>query len=191
MTWELPVRVEVGGVTYPIRSDYRAILDILTALADPDLNGQERAAVALEIFYPDFASLPPACCEEAVQACCRFINGGAEERQEQPSPRLVDWEQDYSLIIAPVNRVLGQEIRSVAYLHWWTFLAAYYEIGECAFAQVVRIRDRRARGKALDKTDQEFYRRNRALVDLKTKYTQQEDAVLSQWIRAPGGEARA
>ena len=68
-------------------------------------------------------------------------------------------------------------------MHWWTFLAAYREIGDCTFAIVVRIRDHKARGKALDKTDQEFYRRNRQMVDLKTKYTPQEDAVLDKWLR--------
>ena len=95
----------------------------------------------------------------------------------------MDWEQDYSLIIAPINRVMGQEIRAVEYMHWWTFLAAYNEIGDCTFAQVVRIRDHRARGKPLDKTDQEFYRRNRHLVDLKAKYTAQDDAAFDPWLR--------
>ena len=62
-------------------------------------------------------------------------------------------------------------------------LATYNEIGDCTFAQVVRIRDHRARGKPLDKTDQEFYRRNRHLVDLKAKYTAQDDAAFDPWLR--------
>lgn len=182
MIWDLPRSVEIQGAVYAIRTDYRAILDICTALTDPELNGQDRAVVAMEIFYPDFEDMPPEHYEDAVQACCWFINGGQEEEPVRKLPRLVDWEQDFSHIAAPINRVLGQEIRSVEYLHWWTFLAAFYEIGDCLFAQVVRIRDHKARGKALDKADQEFYRRNRQLVDLQEKYTVQEDEALGRWL---------
>ena len=52
------------------------------------------------------------------------------------------------------NRVLGQEVRAAKYMHWWTFLAAYQEIGECTFAQIVRIRDRLARGPGSDRAAQ-------------------------------------
>lgn len=179
----LPVQVEVGGVEYGIRSDYRAILDICAALSDPELTGREQSAAVLEIFYPDIEAIPPGHYQEALRQCLWFINGGIEENPERKSPRLVDWEQDFPHIAAPINRVTGREIRAVEYIHWWTFLAAYYEIGDCTFAQVVRIRDHKARGKALDKTDQEWYNRNRQLVDFKRKYTEQENAVLDKWLR--------
>lgn len=177
----LPVSVDLGGAEYGIRSDYRAVLDICAALSDPELDGQERAAVALEIFYPDAAAIPPERYEEAVAKCLRFLNGGSEE-PPQKGPRLVDWGQDFPYIVAPINRVTGQEIRSAEYLHWWTFLAAYYEIGDCTFAQIVRIRDKLARGKPLDKSERAWYAQNRHLVDLKRRYTQQEEAVLDQWL---------
>lgn len=176
----LPTSVEVGGVGYEIRSDYRAVLDICAALSDPELDGQEKAAVALTIFYPDAADMPPEHWQEAVESCLRFINGGGEEPSRK-APRLVDWEQDFPYIVAPINRVMGQEVRAVEYLHWWTFLAAFYEIGDCTFAQIVRVRDRLARGGALDKTDREWYRRNRELVDFKRKYTSAEDELVKLW----------
>jgi len=47
--------------------------------------------------------------------------------------KLADWEQDFPLIVNPVNRVLGYEVRDCEYCHWWTFLSAYYEIGDCLF----------------------------------------------------------
>ena len=118
--------------------------------------------------------------------------------------RSLRFSKDFTYIVAPINRVTGQEVRAVEYMHWWTFLLAYYEIGDCTlrlfsvqniiikkpiplcgvpllgelcdilrflfnfdfercqsyyeigdctFAQIVRIRDLRARGKPLDKTD--------------------------------------
>ena len=176
----LPTRVEVGSVEYEIRSDYRAILDICAALSDPELDGRERAAVALTIFYPDMDAIPQEHYEDALEKCMRFINGGTEEASGR-APRLVDWEQDFQYIVAPINRVTGQEVRSMEYMHWWTFLAAFYEIGDCTFAQIVRVRERLARGKPLDKTDREWYQHNRHLVDFKRKYTSAEDEQIKRW----------
>lgn len=180
--WEvlLPTSVEVCSTKYEIRSDYRAVLDICTALSDPELDDQDRAEAALVIFYPAFDEMPPEHYEEAVRLCFWFINCGDEE-QSRKAPKLVDWEQDFKYIVAPINRVAGGEVRSLDYMHWWTFIAAYYEIGDCTFAQIVRVRDLLSRGKALDKSDREWYRQNRHLVDMKTKYTEEEDAILEQW----------
>lgn len=177
----LPTSVDIDGTEYEIRSDYRAALDICMAMSDVELDEQDKAFTMLDIFYPGFAEMPPEHYREALERCFWFINCGDEE-QEQKHVRLMDWEQDFKYIIAPINRVTGTEVRSVEYMHWWTFIAAYYEIGDCLFAQIVRIRDRRARGKPLDKQDAEWYRKNRSLVDLKTKYTQQDDDVLSAWL---------
>lgn len=191
MIYDLPTSVEIGGAPYEIRSDYRPILDICIALADPELTDQERAEVALTIFYPSFDEIPVDCYEEAIKKCYWFIGCGEDEDTEKKSPRLVDWKQDFKLIVSPVNRVLGREIRSVPYdyeentggFHWWSFIAAYYEIGgDCTFAQVVSIRDKLARKKTLDKSDREWYRKNKKLVDFKKKYTKADDDLLKRWI---------
>lgn len=176
----LPTSVEVGGEVYEIRSDYRAILDICAALSDPELDGRDRCVVALTIFYPAIEDMPTERYQEAVERCLRFINGGGEDAPNR-APKLVDWEQDFQHIVAPVNRVLGREVRAVEYMHWWTFLAAFYEIGDCTFAQIVRVRDRLTRGKPLDKQDLEWYRNNRHLVDFKRKYTSAEDEMAKLW----------
>ena len=180
MTWDLPVAVDVQGTAYAIRTDYRCILDICAAIADPELDGQEKSEAALDIFYPDYSSIPPEHLQDAVERCLWFIGGG-DKAGGHRAPKLVDWEQDYPLLIAPVNRVLGREIRELKYLHWWTFLGAYQEIGDCTFAQVVRIRDMRARGKRLDKSDREWYQRNRQLVDFKNRYTEADEMTIREW----------
>lgn len=180
MIYDLPKSLEVCDTEYEIRSDFRAALDICIALNDPDLDDSDRGEAALTILYPDFEDMPPEHYDEAVNQLLWFINGGDDPPEKAP-PKLIDWQQDFKLITAPVNRVLGQEIRAAEYLHWWTFLTAYYEIGDCLFAQVVRIREKQARGKGLDKSEQEFYRKNRDLVDLKIKYTLADDALMKQW----------
>lgn len=180
MSYELPTSVTVCGTEYAIRSDYRAALDILAVLSDPELDGYRQTAAVLSIFYPDFVNMPVEHEREAMEACIRFINGG-EEDDGRKSPRLVDWDQDFPLIVGAVNRVLGKEIRSLDYLHWWSLMAAYMEIGDCTFAQVVSIRDKQARHKTLDKAEKEWLKRNRRLVEFKRKYTKAEDDLLKQW----------
>lgn len=182
MIYDLPTALLVGGVEQPIRSDYRAALDICTALADPELTEQEKALAALCICYPQLEDIPPEQYQEALARCFWFLDGGEEPVQGgRSAPRLMDWEQDFPRIVAPINRVLGKEVRE-APLHWWTFLSAYYEIGgDCLFAQIVRVRDALAKGKKLDKTDREWYRKNRELVDLRQRYTGEEEQLLKEW----------
>lgn len=179
--YELPTALDVCGAVYEIRSDYRAVLDICVALNDPELEEQEKTSTMLSVFYPAFSDMPPEHYQQAVKACLWFIGGGAPETEQKKQPRLLDWEQDFRHIVAPVNRVLGREIRADKYLHWWTFLSAYMEIGECLFSQIVRIRERKATGKRLDKSDQEWYRKNRHLVDFRTAYSKQENDTLKRW----------
>ena len=189
MIYDLPTSVEVGGAEYEIRSDYRAVLEICTALTDVELSGQEKAFVLLSIFYPGLDDMPPEDYKEAVEKCYWFIDCGDEQTPTRKAPKLMDWEQDFKYIVAPINRVLGCEVRSIPYdyenntggLHWWTFVAAYYEIGDCLFAQIARIRNLRAKGKPLDKADRAWYAENRHLVDLHTAYTEQENELLKQW----------
>ena len=190
MIYTLPRALDVGGRNWAIRWDFRAVLDIMTALDDPDVSDQERAFVALYIFYPELQEMEPDAYEEALRRLFWFVNGGQEEDPSGGSARLMDWEQDFPLIVAPVNRVLGSEIRGDADLHWWTFLSAFYEIGDCTFAQAVSIRDKQARGKKLEKPEREWYRRNKSLVDFRRKsaqggrqkYTRAEQEVLKRLL---------
>lgn len=186
--YDLPKSVEVGGVEREIRWDYRPILDILIAQNDPDLDEQAKAIVLLVIFYPNLSQIPTEQWEEAAKKACEFIDCGISG--DEKAPRLIDWEQDFVKIIGPVNRILGVDARSIPYdpesnaggLHWHSFISAYMEIGECLFSQIVRIRDLKARGKPLDKSDREWYQRNRDLVDLKTHYSDAENNFLQEWI---------
>lgn len=178
--YELPESVEVCGVEYKVETDFRAILDIFSILLDKDLNAEEKSVGMLGIFYYDFAKMPAEHMTEGMNRCLWFINCGREEENKK-TPKLMDWEQDFHYLIAPINRIAGQEVRSLPYLHWWTFLSYYGEIGDCYFAQIVRIRDLKARGKLTDKTDREFYRRNRDAIDIKRRYSEAEEEIIKGW----------
>lgn len=181
MNYDLPKSVNIGGSEFAIRSDYRAALDICAALSDGELTDRERAEALLTIFYPEAERIPEDGYSEAIQKCFWFLRGGEEERGTK-QPQLVSWEQDFNLICPPVSRIIGQDIRGMESLHWWSFLSAYGEIGDCFFAQIVAIRSKKARGKALDKQDREFYRRNRDLIDIKKPLTEAEQDILKEWM---------
>lgn len=166
--YELPTTANIDGIDFAIRSDYRVILDIISAFNDPNLTDKEKILAGLEIFYVDYEKI--SNIEEAVNLLLLFISGNQKEEQNNNKPKLMDWEQDISLIIPPVNKVLGKEIRALEYLHWWTFLGAYMEIGECTFNTFVGIRDKKIRGKKLDKWEEEVYRNNYQKIDLKKRY---------------------
>ena len=173
--WELPTSIVVGGIKYDIRTDFRAILDILKTFNDPEFENDEKWIVALTILYIDFDEMPPQDYEEAIEKAIEFIDMGIKDDGKKKPPTM-DWEQDSAVIIPSVNRVLGKEIRAMQYLHWWTFLGAYMEIGESLFSQILNVRMKKAKGKKLDDWERDFYKENKNLIDLDVKYTEEEQA---------------
>ena len=174
----LPTTLNVGGEERQIRTDYRCLLDCFLALTDPDLDPYNKAMEVLAIIYED--DLPPELWKEAMVKAMWFFRAG-EDEPTQKGPQLVSWTQDFSLIASPISKTIGQDIRGMRYLHWWSFLSAYMSIGDCLFAQVVAIRDKKARGKPLDKQDREFYRKNRDIIDIKTPLSDAEQELLKEW----------
>ena len=181
--YSLPTSIEIGGVEYGIRSDYRAILDIMISQNDPELDQNAKTYIFLSIFYTDWQKIPPDRLEEAVKKESEFIDCGCRD-DGRPKPRLIDWEQDAGLIIPAVNAVAHTEVRAVPYMHWWTFFAYYMEIGESLFSNVVNIRSKRARGKKLEKYEQEFYRENKGIIDLKQESAESrmEAEMFEKWL---------
>lgn len=180
MNWGLQNSVILNGVEYSIRSDYRAVLDIIAALNDPELTASDKGEVALQIFYPDWETIPVKYRQEAVDECMKFISHGSDDTAEKV--KLLDWEKDFNIIVAPVNRVLGYEVRE-SNCHWHTFLSGYMEIGDCFFAQVVNIRNKKAHHKPLEKAEAEFYKKNRKLIDFDMKLSETETDLINEWTK--------
>lgn len=170
--WKLPTSLEIGGIVWDIRTDFKAILDILKYFNDPNYTDDEKWEICLDILFVDFEKMNPSDYQEAMKKATEFIDMGIEDDCSF-KPRIMDWEQDAPIIIPSINKVLGKEIRAVD-LHWWTFLSAYMEIGEGLFSEVISIRSKKAKGKKLEKYEKEFYRENRNIVDLAKKYTDEE-----------------
>ena len=127
--------------------------------------------------FEDWQSIPPEHLSEACQKASEFIDcGQLDDNPNHPRPRLMDWEQDGDMIVPAVNKVAGKEIRSVPYMHWWTFFGYFMESGECLFNTVVGIRSKKAKGEKLDKWEKKFYQENKNIIDIKTRLSEEEQA---------------
>lgn len=169
--WKLPYEAAFGGKTYAIHSDYRDILEIFSYFEDPDLPAYLKWRIALGLFYDE--EIPSAHLQEAMAFLASFIRGGREE-PERPGPKLLDWEQDGAVIAAEVNKVAGQEIRALPFVHWWTFLSWFHGIGEGQLTTLVSIREKLRKGQKLEPHEKAYYQSNKGAVDLKKRYSREE-----------------
>ena len=174
--FELSEQVNIDGVAYKVRTDFRVILEIFIMLNDPDLTDGDKAEALLQMFYVE----RPIDTTAAIDAFSSFVDPRPKRANNRPS--LVDWDVDFDLIAAAVNHVLGTECRALPYLHWRTFLGAYMEISsDSLFTHVINIRSKLKSGKKLEKWERRWYQKNRDLVDLPMKYSDTEKTLLEEW----------
>ena len=185
MLFDLPKSLEVGGKRWPIRSDFRDVLTVVLAFEDPDLGQREKAYVCLDIIYPDFEDMPEKLYGEAFEAAIGFIDHG--KKDGHPGPRTMDWEQDADLLFPAVNHVAGFEVRDVEYMHWWTFLGLFMEIGEGTYSTVLSLRQKKAKHKKLEKWESEWWSNNIGICKLKERYSEEELAEQARLKALLGG----
>lgn len=187
MIYDLPTSVEFGGREWEIRTDFRDVLNILTAFEDPELTNEEKAYVCLYNLYVDFDDIPPKLAQAAYDAAIAFIDHGHTDDDHKPSKKTMDWTQDAPIIFPAINHVAGFEVRSADYIHWWTFMGFFMEIKESTCSTVFSLRQKKARGKKLEKYEQEFWRNNRALCELRRQETEEEKAEKERLKALLGG----
>jgi hypothetical protein len=180
MAYDLPTSLYIGEVEHPIRYNWRAVLDILAACADPELDDAEKALCVLQIFYPNWEEIPSDRLQEACKKACDFIDCGQKD-DGKPKPKMIDWEQDAPIIIPEINKVAGKEVRLDPNIHWWTFFGWFMGIGDGLLASVLHIRKKKSLHKKLEKWEEEFYRANKALVDFAPKETP-EKAEMTEYF---------
>lgn len=179
----LPKSLEIGGNQYEIRSDFRIALLIFEAFNDADLSDFEKIQVCLKCLYKEI----PEDTETAYKQAIWFLDGGNIPKSPKNNRKVFDWKQDESLIFSAVNKSAGFETRSAGYVHWWTFLGYFSEIGEGLFSQVVNIRTKKSKGKKLEKWEREFYAEHKEMIDLKRPVSDEEQAEIDRLNALLGG----
>ena len=190
MMWDFPLSVTIDGEEFEIdqKCDYRVILNCIDFYEDASLDLATQHQAAMITFYKEPKKIKNV--EEAVKQMLRVIDCESEEEfaqksntQAEPQPRLMSWKKDFKFIAPAVSRVLGYDVRTPnKYTHWWTFMGAFQEIGECAWSTIITIRKKKIKGQKLEEWEQKIYRENKKDIDLPQNLTEEEQEWLeSDW----------
>ena len=184
MIYSLPTEFEINGKTYKIKNkcDFRTVLQIIEILNDGSLSESERNIKAVRSFFENGDQIIDF--QTAIKDMYDVINvndgSGHNDEKSQSEDKVMDWKYDYKYYIPPVNKVLGYDVRDKnRYTHWWTFFAAYMEMGDCFFRQITSIREKLNKGERLEKWEQDFYRDNRNIIDLPSAEQDEKEAWLN------------
>lgn len=166
--YSLQTSVDINDHNYTITNDgdFRMVLDCFSALGDEELSEDYRVLACLLIFYNELNSFEDIMdceddLEELVKNMYKFFNCGQNKSPGAETQRnLIDWVEDSQMICSAINNVAKIEVRSLPYLHWWTFMGYYSSIGESVLSTVVSIRHKIITHKKLEKWEKDFKKDN-------------------------------
>lgn len=173
MIGRLPRELEVNGKLLPIRTDFRDVLNLFPMYEDPDLSPREKGYVCCRNMY--LARISEEDFDEAVSQINWFIDGGYIPKEEAPV-KIIDWEKDERFLMPAISKTISvPDVRSLPYLHWWTFLGAFAEMGEGVFSMILHLRKKLAEGEKLEEWESKLIRKNGDLIR-----TAEEDAAVAK-----------
>lgn len=176
MIGELPTALEIDGKEYEIRTDFRVALSIFQAYNDPNLTPIDKTFACLDCLYKEI----PKGGEKALERAAWFLDGGNNVKLKPLPAKVIDWEQDEPLLFPEINKSAGTEVRALPYLHWWTFLGYFSTMGEGLYSHILNIRQKRAKGKRLEKWEIEFFNSHKEMIQIKEKITDEEQEQLDE-----------
>lgn len=186
----LPSSLCLQGQEYAINADWRPCVNIMRMFERTDLSDTEKVLCMVGILYRD--EIPDRLMTEAAEQAVWFLNLGeaADGKKGALSfGRLFSWEQDLKFIISAVDKSAGFSIRSKEFYHFWEFMSAFFESGECVFNTIVHQRKLKKTGKQ-SKADKEWWAENRDIAELKVELTSDEQEILDAFnALLKGGEA--
>ena len=123
-----PEEIEVGGIAYPIVTDFREWFRFADMLADEELEREEK----LYLMTQWLSEAPEEITSELVNAVFGFYRADAlkpdslesddeEETEQLKRPPVFGWKYDAAFIIGDFRRYYGIDLLSVEYMHWWEF----------------------------------------------------------------------
>lgn len=193
--YELQTEVIINGASFGIRNkgDFRMVLDCFKALNDEELNEQERLFASLIIFYEDFSTIEDVMRQSEIlkqlqEEMFLFFDCGEKDLQSNTENiKVLDWDKDSNLIVSAVNNVANKEIRSLEYLHWWTFISYYTAISESLLTEVIKLRYKKAKGEKLETYERKFIQNNPQYFNIDMRSTEQKEA--DEYVRRLWGDS--
>jgi hypothetical protein len=188
---KLPSSLEVQGVQLAINADWRPCVNIMRMFERQDLTDSEKILCMVEILYVN--EVPDSMVADAAEQAIWFLNLGDDPRTKASSKtsstgRLFSWEQDLKYIISAVEHASHVSIRSQEFFHFWEFMSAFFETGECILNTLIHQRKLKKTGKQ-SKMDREWWAENKDIAELKVELTTDEQEVLDAFnALLKGGE---
>ena len=108
MLTRFPESVRIDGVRYPLNTDFRVGLRIMSAYEDPQLTRFERQVVLCRLLYQE----QPSDFTQAVREGVRFLDGG-EQPRETGGRRLYSFDQDGAYIYSAILQTHGIDLQTV------------------------------------------------------------------------------
>lgn len=163
---ELPPKsLNIGGLEYPINSDFRTVLRYNQRLKKIDNEDTERIMQCMQLV---FCKGLPEDLIEAIQSLNWFIRCGRKEKKRRPSNKLLginsnqpfEFETDGEMIYSAFKRndVYGIDLHEIPYLHWWEFIAMLDDLPDSVkLSRVMEYRTIDTTNKNLTKETRDVY----------------------------------
>lgn len=160
----LPDTVDIGGVEYPINTDFRISILFELMMQDSSLPDKEKMQEAIRLYYPEI----PHDLKEAVEKLIWFYrcgkvekakkNTASQEEEENTQERLVySFEHDDRYIYAAFLSDYGIDLQDVEDLHWWKFRAMFLALNDsCEFKKIMGYRSMKITS-TMSKEQRAFY----------------------------------
>lgn len=128
-----PRAVEVCGQEVEIRTGYRRGIQC-ARIIDEGFEGRQLVLAINRLYFPE----PPSCVIEAFDAAIAFYSEGISQglpssggRKGRSTARLLDWDEDASMILGDFRREYGIDLSSPdTQMHWFVFMAYFNALSD-------------------------------------------------------------
>ncbi|GBU06584.1 bacteriophage Gp15 protein [Faecalimonas umbilicata] len=146
----LPETVEIGGVEYPINTDFRISVLFELMMQDNTISDEDKILEAINLYYPQTPD--PEYLDEAVEKLIWFYRCGnqdktkkrkseADEDNTEEEKLVYSFEHDDRYIYAAFVSEYGIDLQDIEDLHWWKFRALLTSLSdECEFKKIMGYR---------------------------------------------------
>lgn len=180
----LPTTVTVGGVEYPINTDFRTSILFEQMAVDIDIEDDEKWEYLLEYYYQGISVTDEnigGLVEEALKfyRCERgqlqSDDESCKDSSSSSSDKIYDFDYDDMYIYGAFLQQYGIDLQDIEYLHWWKFKAMFNSLKEeCKFCKILEYRSIDL-SQVQDDAQKEYYRKMKELYKLPTKVSIKEE----------------
>lgn len=180
---------------FRIDEAFQTGIQISQALQDPDLSDDERLAVALGLLYPSEdgdgspSSLPDL--KTAVDGLRWFLSGWYTDNRPKDEDKVpvTDFDIDQWRIYSAFLEKYGIDLNR-SDMHYWAFMGLLSTLGECAYTNVIAIRQQKIDPKMDTRAKQALQEQKQIFaIEREEKLTEEEqedvDAFM-KWIKVGG-----